>query len=54
MSTIKIKVKIQIEEEIEIEADDLIHQSIDDYMEDVIDHPSDYIDIMNGIDWELA
>ena len=54
MGSITIKVKIEIEEEIEIDADDLIHQSIDDYMEDVIDNPSDYVDIMNGIDWELA
>ena len=54
MTTVTIKVKIDLEEELEIEADDLIHQSIDDYMDDVIDNPSDYIDIMNGIDWELA
>jgi len=54
MSSIKIKVKIQIEEEIEIDADDLIHQSIDDYMEDVIDNPSDYIDIMNGVEWNVV
>ena len=54
MSTIKIKVKIEVVDIIEIDADDLIHQSIDDYMDDVIDNPSDYIDIMNGIDWELA
>ena len=54
MSSITIKVKIQIEEEIEIDADDLIHQSIDDYMEDVIDNPSDYVEITNGIDWHVV
>jgi hypothetical protein len=54
MSSITIKVKIEIEEEIEIAVDDLIHQSIDDYMEDVLDCPSDYIDIMNGISWQVA
>ena len=54
MSSIKIKVIIKLEDIIEIDADDLIHQSIDDYMEDVIDNPSDYVDIMNGIDWQVA
>ena len=54
MSSIKIKVRIEIEDVIEIDADDLIHQSIDDYMEDVIDHPSDYIEITNGIEWMVV
>ena len=54
MSTIKIKVKIEVEEVIEIEVDDLIHQSIDDYMDDVIGNPTDYVDIYNGIDWQVA
>ena len=54
MSSIKIKVKIEIEEEIEIDADDLIHQSIDEYMDYVRDHPHDYIDIDCGFDWEVA
>ena len=54
MSSIKIKVRIEIEDVIEIDADDLIHQSIDDYMEDVIDNPSDYIDLMNGIEWMVV
>ena len=54
MSSINIKVIIKLEDIIEIDADDLIHQSIDDYMEDVIDNPSDYVDIMNGIDWQVA
>ena len=54
MTTIKIKVKINIEDIIEIDADDLMHQSIDDYMEDLISEPTDYIDIHNGIEWELV
>ena len=54
MSSIKIKVIIQGEDIIEIDVDDLIHQSIDDYMEDVIDNPSDYVEITNGIDWHVV
>ncbi len=50
---ITIKVKIDIEEEIEIEAHDLMHRSIDDYMDYVRDHIQDYIDIDSGFDWEL-
>ena len=53
MSTIKIKVSIDITEEIEIEVDDLIHQSIDDYMDEVRNNLTDYMDIDNGFDWEL-
>jgi len=54
MSTITIKVKIEIEEEIEIEVEDLIHQSIDDYMDHVSEYPQDYMDLQNGIVWEVA
>ena len=49
-----VKVKIEIEEEIEIEADDLIHQSIEDYMDYVRDNPQDYVDIDVAFDWELV
>jgi len=54
MSSITIKVKIQLEEDIEIEIDDLIHQSIDEYMDYVRDNPHEYIDIDCGFDWEVA
>ena len=53
MSTIKVKVKLEINEELEIEVEDLMHQSIDDYMDDVRNNPQDYVDIDNGFDWEL-
>ncbi len=53
MTTINVKVKIQLEEDIEIEADDLIHQSIDDYMEYVRSHIQDYVDIDSSFDWEM-
>lgn len=53
MSTITIKVTVQITEEIEIDAEDLIHQSIVDYMDDVRNNLTDYVDIDNGFDWEL-
>jgi len=54
MSTIEIKVKIEIEETIEIDVDNLIHQSIDDYMDSVRSNPEDYLDIDCGFDWEVA
>jgi hypothetical protein len=53
MSTITIKVKIELEEDIEIEIDDLIHQSIDDYMDYVRNHIQDYVDIDSSFDWEM-
>ena len=53
MTTITIKVKIEIEETIEIDAEDLMHQSIDDYMDEVSCNLQDYIDIDCGFDWEL-
>ena len=53
MSTIEIKVILNLEETIEIEFDDLMHQSIDEYMDYVRNHIHDYIDIDAGFDWEL-
>ena len=53
MSSITIKVKLRIDDEIEIEFDDLMHQSIDEYMDYVRNHIHDYIDIDCGFDWEL-
>ncbi len=52
MSKIKIKVKIELEEEIEIQVQDLIHQSIDEYMDTVEDNIYDYVHL--DLDWELA
>jgi|11BtaG_2_1085332.scaffolds.fasta_scaffold00101_21 hypothetical protein len=54
MSTIKIRVKIEIYEEIEIDVDDLMQQSIEDYMDYVRDNPQDYVDIDRGLEWEVA
>tara|TARA_R100001443_G_scaffold3750_4_gene11617 strand:+ start:374 stop:538 length:165 start_codon:yes stop_codon:yes gene_type:complete len=53
MGSIKIKLKIQIEDIIEIDADDLMHQSIDDYMDDVTYNLQDYVDVDNGLHWEI-
>lgn len=53
MSTVKINVKIQIQETIEIEAEDLMHQSIDDYMDEVRYNLQDYLDVDSGLDWEI-
>lgn len=53
MSKIKIKVVIEINEIIEIEAEDLMHQSIDDYMDEVRYNLHDYVSIDNGFDWEI-
>jgi hypothetical protein len=54
MTSITIKVKIELEEEIEIDVDDLVHQSIDDYMDYVRENPQDYVDIDIGFEWEVA
>ena len=54
MTSITIKVKIEVEEELEIDIDDLIHQSIEDYMDYVRSNPADYLDIDCGLDWEVA
>ena len=54
MSSITIKIKVELEEEIEIDVDDLLHQSIEDYMDYVRDNPHDFIDIDCGFDWEVA
>ena len=54
MSTITIKVKIEMEDEVVIDIDDLMHQSIEDYMDDVLSDLSSYTDIENYIEWELA
>ena len=53
MSRIKITVKVQIHETIEIEAEDLTHQSIDDYMDEVRYNLQDYVDVDSGLDWEI-
>ncbi len=54
MTTITVKIKIEMEDEIVIDIDDLMHQSIEDYMEDVTSDLSSYTDIDNYIEWELA
>lgn len=54
MSTITIKIKIEMEDEVVIDIDDLMHQSIEDYMDDVLNDLSSYTDIENYIEWELA
>ena len=45
MSTITIKIKIEMEDEVVIDIDDLMHQSIEDYMDDVLNDLSSYTDI---------
>ena len=54
MTTIKIKLKINIEEEIEIEATDLMHQSIEEYMDYVEDNLHEYLYLTDGVEWEMA
>ena len=54
MSKITVKIKIQMEDEVVIDIDDLMHQSIEDYMEDVMSDLSSYTDIDNYVEWELA
>tara|TARA_R100001510_G_scaffold56671_1_gene62730 strand:+ start:3221 stop:3385 length:165 start_codon:yes stop_codon:yes gene_type:complete len=53
MSSIKIKVRIDITDEIEIDAEDLMHQSIDDYMDDVRYNLHDYVCVDSGFEWEI-
>jgi hypothetical protein len=53
MTSITIKVKVELEEEIEIDIDDLIHQSIEDYMDYVREYPQEYLDFDVGFDWEV-
>tara|TARA_R100001163_G_C5061642_1_gene198575 strand:- start:2073 stop:2237 length:165 start_codon:yes stop_codon:yes gene_type:complete len=53
MTKVKITVKVQLHETIEIDAEDLMHQSIDDYMDEVRYNLTDYVDIDNGFDWEI-
>ena len=52
--TVKITVKVQVNETIEIEVEDLMHQSIDDYMDEVRYNLSDYVDVDIGFDWEIS
>ena len=54
MSSVTIKVKIELEEDIEIDFDDLLTQSIEEYMDYVRDNPHEYVDIDVGFEWELA
>ena len=54
MTTITVKIKIQMEEEVLIDIDDLMHQSIEDYMDDVMSDLPSYTDIENYVEWELA
>lgn len=53
MGIVEISIKIQIEEIIEIDADDLIHQSIDEYMEDVVCNLEDYVNLHDSVEWEV-
>ena len=53
MGIIEVSIKIQIEEIIEIDTDDLMHQSIDSYMEDVVCNIEDYVDIHSNAEWEV-
>ena len=53
MTRITVKIKIDIEEEIEIEVEtDLMHESIDEYMDGVMSNLQDYV-CLEG-DWEVA
>ena len=53
MGTINIRVRIEIDEIIEIEADDLMHQSIDEYMDNVVENPGDYVNLYDSVEWEV-
>ncbi len=53
MSTITVKIKIEMEDEVVIDIDDLMHQSIEDYMDDVLSDLASYTDIENYIEWKL-
>jgi hypothetical protein len=53
MGTINIRVKIEIDEIIEIDADDLMHQSIDEYMDAVAENPGDYVNLYDTVEWEV-
>lgn len=49
--SIKVRVEIKTSEVIEIEADDLMQQGIEDYMDDVIENPGEYVCL--NVEWEV-
>jgi len=55
MTTITVKVKVELEEEIEIDVEsDLMHQSIDEFMDDVISNLQHHIHLEGYADWQVA
>ena len=55
MVTIRVKVKVEVEEEIEIDVySDLMHDSIEEYMEGVIDNLEHHVVLSDYAEWELA
>lgn len=55
MTTLRVKVKVELEEEIEIDVEsDLMHESIDEYMEGVISNLQDHVFVGDYAEWELA
>jgi hypothetical protein len=55
MTTLKVKVKVELEEEIEIDVEsDLMHQSIEEYMDDVMLDLQNHICLDDYAEWELV
>tara|TARA_R100001510_G_scaffold56671_1_gene62729 strand:+ start:3053 stop:3220 length:168 start_codon:yes stop_codon:yes gene_type:complete len=54
MTRITVKVKVEIEEEIEIEVEtDLMHESIEEYMDGVVSNLQDHICLEDYAVWEM-
>tara|TARA_R100000655_G_scaffold2737_1_gene10556 strand:+ start:96 stop:263 length:168 start_codon:yes stop_codon:yes gene_type:complete len=54
MTRITVKVKVEIEDEIEIEVEtDLMHVSIEEYMDNVLSNLQEHICLENYADWEV-
>lgn len=55
MTTITVKVKVELEEEIEIDVEsDLMHESIEEYMDGIISDLQNHICLDDYAEWELA
>jgi len=55
MTTITVKVRIEVEEEIEIDVEsDLMHESIEEYMDGVTSNLQDHILLEDYAEWELV
>ncbi len=55
MTTIKVKIKLEIEEEIEIDVEsDLMHESIEQYMNGVASNLENHVFVEDYVEWELV